>query len=260
MSLLTEDNKKILKTKCITWVENEFQEYIQPWVKKYGNAIAKNENGSTLLLEFMSEIELGSDWEFSVYLILKLIDLGVDCNAKDKNGWTALHYLYYQKYIWIDYSVLKALINKGKADINATNNYGNTPLYYADIYGESDIESLGFILRATKDLNHQNINGTTALLYHWLGNAYEDPIVYNLLELALDDEVDPTIPDKDGFIIEDNDYREEGDEVIDFSQDRDSTIIYIMNKIKDNYYAIELEDYVSLDQLKKDFPDTTFYR
>lgn len=51
-----------------------------------------------------------------------LLDKGVDINAKDKNGYTALHYI--TRWWGSDLSLM--LIKKG-IDINATDNQGQTP-------------------------------------------------------------------------------------------------------------------------------------
>ena len=53
------------------------------------------------------------------------LDAGVDINAKDKEGWTPLHFASDRK------NVAEFLIKKG-ADVNAKNAYGFTPLDEAD--------------------------------------------------------------------------------------------------------------------------------
>ena len=55
-----------------------------------------------------------------------LLDAGVDMNAKDGNGWTALHYAADYGYE----EIAELLIAKG-ADVNAKNPNMLTPLYFA---------------------------------------------------------------------------------------------------------------------------------
>ena len=66
-----------------------------------------------------------------------LLDMGVDVNAKDEFGWTALMTAVFHKHK----EIANVLIKNG-ADVNIKNKYGNTALTLATIKGDTKIVAL----------------------------------------------------------------------------------------------------------------------
>jgi ankyrin repeat protein len=84
--------------------------------------------------------------------IEKLLDRGVDINARDNQGKSVLH---------VSGSIsIKLLISRG-ADIDAKDNYGQTPLYIA-AHGSCNITS-ELLIRQGADIHVRNNNGNTVL-------------------------------------------------------------------------------------------------
>ena len=102
---------------------------------------------------------------------------GVDVNAKDNHGWTALLYAVY----YGNTEMAKLLISAG-ADVDIKNNYGYTALMYAAMYGNIEIVKLLIDSGAKKNLlqmfeiNHPNlyhaaVSGSTIILCLGLGSG-----------------------------------------------------------------------------------------
>ena len=104
--------------------------------------------------------------------IRSCISAGVDVNAKDNDGWTALIYAACYGHT----EIAKLLIADG-ADINARDNYGCTALIYAAINGYTEIARL--LLSAGADVNIKDNDGNTALMKAKYNNH---PEIVKLLE------------------------------------------------------------------------------
>ena len=81
-----------------------------------------------------------------------MIEKGADVNAKNKNGWTALHEAR-------TLEVAKTLVEHG-ADIEAVNMYGGTPLIYHSDCGRVDI--VKYLLSVGANKEAKNNDGKTA--------------------------------------------------------------------------------------------------
>ena len=79
-----------------------------------------------------------------------------EVNAKDKNGDTPLH-----EAAFMDHSDVAALLLANKADINAKGKDGDTPLHVAAAKGHKDVAEL--LLTKGADVNPKNNNGWTPL-------------------------------------------------------------------------------------------------
>ena len=115
-----------------------------------------------------------------------LLDAGVDINARNKEGVTALAYASEKGYMDI---VRKLLANN--ADVNARSNIGSTPLMNAAYTGQLKI--VDTLIASGADVNAQSANGTTALM-----NAAAHGFV-GIVEMLLANEADVDACDKCGL-------------------------------------------------------------
>ncbi|HEY7544246.1 MAG TPA: TonB family protein [Blastocatellia bacterium] len=88
--------------------------------------------------------------------VKKLLKQGVDLEAKDGNGWTALFYAVAMG----DDRAVKALLDKG-ANVNAKSNEDQTSLMLAALYQDDKIVSL--LIARGADVKAADKNGDTAL-------------------------------------------------------------------------------------------------
>ncbi len=88
-------------------------------------------------------------WYGSIDRVQTLLDMGVDVNAKDEFGWTALMTAVFQRHK----EIAKVLIKNG-ADVNIKNKYGNTALTLATIKGDTEIVALLNQAEEKKKLEH----------------------------------------------------------------------------------------------------------
>jgi hypothetical protein len=143
--------------------------------------LAKNENVNAQSILFFGMSPLIAAAAFGHDNIIKeLIKAGANVNLKDLEGKTALH-----QAISRFPSTVKLLLN-AKADPNAQNLLGNTPLFET-----IDPEIIKILLAAGADINHQNNDGTTPLIRAaYSGNE-------KWIKLLLDFGSDRTIKNKD---------------------------------------------------------------
>ncbi len=93
-------------------------------------------------------------------LLKWLINNGADSNLKDKNGITPLH----TACLWNDYLSAKYLIEHGRADVNATTKWKDTPLKLS-CGKDAKIELVTFLLEKGANPNSQDsFTGETPLL------------------------------------------------------------------------------------------------
>ena len=103
----------------------------------------RNEYGQNLLQEAISSNR--DD------IAVDLVDRGIDVNHQDCQGLTPLHFC--AQYLNIRVAVL--LLNN-KADVNATDTYGNNPLWTAVFNAGDDYRMVELLVRHGADALHKN--------------------------------------------------------------------------------------------------------
>lgn len=88
--------------------------------------------------------------------ITRLLESGVNVNAKNQSGITSLHLALFKNHT----DVAELLLNKG-ADVNARNEHGDTPLLWALYNDHTNIAEL--LLAKDADVNTKSKNGNTPL-------------------------------------------------------------------------------------------------
>lgn len=124
-------------------------------------------------------------------VIQRLIELGVDLEARDKNGLTPVHTNY----------CLCKLLEPGMVDPNITDCDGNSLLQY--FFLQESYDCLEIALKLGVDVNHQNNRGETIL--HQLTNYiyqdsdytyYDKPEMKKILNMLLEAGADVTLETK----------------------------------------------------------------
>lgn len=151
--------------------------------------VAMKRKGADVDLQDVSTL-LSAAWsEQDAEKISALLNAGIDVNARDKDGWTALMYAarYNQRT-----EIISVLLNAG-ADVNAQNKDGRTALWLAVsrpiVASFQDVlsfaqpivatpEVVSLLLGAAAEVNVQDKDGQTAL---WGAAASQDSVVVSLL-------------------------------------------------------------------------------
>jgi ankyrin repeat protein/ppGpp synthetase/RelA/SpoT-type nucleotidyltranferase len=124
--------------------------------------------------------------EGDLQTVKRLLEDGVDVNAKDEHGWTAL----YQASMDGHDKVVEQLI-KHDVDVNAKDEDGLTALYWASRRGYDKIVKQ--LVKHDVDVNAKDKDGLTAL--YWASRRGYDKIVKQLVK----HDVDVNAKDKDGL-------------------------------------------------------------
>ena len=129
-------------------------------------------------------------------LAIILFEQGADINARDPDGYSALHFACARRY----YSAVQWLVDNG-ADVNATNNHGithgtgHTPLFEAA--ARYDYRLAKFLLNAGADPNVLSPDGSPLHRACSQGNGYTDETFKkyggNIVSLLLEYGGDPNL-------------------------------------------------------------------
>jgi len=95
-------------------------------------------------------------WNYE--LALKVVDLDVDIDHQDNDGFVALQYALSRSY----YDLSRKILQK-KPNVNLTDKYGNNSLWTAVLNPKKDYDVIGIILQMGADANHKNKAGRSVL-------------------------------------------------------------------------------------------------
>jgi ankyrin repeat protein len=130
----------------------------------------------------------GDEWNFlhralvsltsppNAKVIQHFVTLGVDVNARDRNGWTPLHFAVRANSA----EVVKLLVNAG-AHLDVANDRGVTPLHLSLITFPSDLETVKVLLRAGADPD-ADFGGGTARRYANIASRPDTSAILSLLD------------------------------------------------------------------------------
>jgi len=111
--------------------------------------------------------------------VTRLLDQGVDVNAKDAGGSTALMYASWRGYV----EIVKRLLGKD-ANVNAQDSHGMTALGHASQEGHADIVKL--LIDNGADVNAKDEDGMTILIYASQKGERNDETMKLLLDHGAD--------------------------------------------------------------------------
>jgi len=86
----------------------------------------------------------------------KLLEQGVDVNAKDSSGKTALHVLMDHRYTKKPKPAIMQLLRKYGADLKAKDKYGNTPLDLMAHRADPDLKAVQYLIRTGSSQAERN--------------------------------------------------------------------------------------------------------
>jgi len=92
-----------------------------------------------------------------VLIIKYLLEQGAQVNAKDHDERTPLHLAIYQN----KQEIAKYSIVRGKANVNAFDINGNTPMHYFSMKG--DLNMIQYLVNKGADIHQENNTGKTPL-------------------------------------------------------------------------------------------------
>ena len=113
-----------------------------------------------------------------VSVVLTLLARGADVNAKDSSGWTPLHHAAIGGYA----SIIAALTAEEETEVDLTDNFGVTPLYWAA--GSGHYDGVVALAEAGADVTLKSDSGETPL--HWAARSDHRDIVVVLVAAGAD--------------------------------------------------------------------------
>ncbi len=101
--------------------------------------------------------------------VKKLLDDGINIDAKDNNGWTSLHFASQNNHFkTID------LLLKYKADPNIYDEQGNGPLWIAAMHAKGKCDGVISLLKSHANPDHKNKHGRSPV---YIANSFKNGLV-----------------------------------------------------------------------------------
>ncbi|MHB9147307.1 MAG: ankyrin repeat domain-containing protein [Candidatus Amoebophilus sp.] len=154
---------------AIKHVDIFLNNYLQPLSETYTTPIFKSVDRASLVHRCLAAIKKS----YIEAIARRLIELGTDINARNKQGETPLHIA-----VQANSEETIKLLSEKKAGITITDIYGNSPLHYAAIAGQLEIVELLIKQWGYDIVTSKNNNNETVL--HWAAKG-GNPEVVDLL-------------------------------------------------------------------------------
>jgi ankyrin repeat protein len=126
-----------------------------------------------------------------------LLEKGVDVNVTGTYKKVKNQTPLYQAIVRGDLELAAKLLEK-KADPNITDNEGSFPLAEAVIRSDANPKFVELLIKKGADVNKQESNGSTALLYAASNKAIHPDTRQQIVKILLENKADKSIKNKDG--------------------------------------------------------------
>ena len=162
---------------AIKHVDIFLNNYLQPLSETYTTPIFKSVDRTSLIYRCLAVIKKN----YIEAIAKRLIELGADINARNKQGETPLHIA-----VQVRSEEGIKLLNEEGADIKIKDIHGNSPLHYAAIAGQLEIVELLIKQWGYDIVTNKNNNNETVL--HWAAKGGNPEVVDLLIRQGINAE------------------------------------------------------------------------
>lgn len=145
----SKKNNNSLPINIIKLIYSNNLEDLKTWINKNGKDNIDKDGKSLLIYAVIAG---------DLKIVDELLNLELNPNIKDKLGWTSLHYACQQYFPDIVETLLRH-----KVDIEAKDNFGNTPLWRATFSSKGRGEIIKILIAHGANINNKNNSNISPL-------------------------------------------------------------------------------------------------